>query len=89
MIFFDDYRKRKDTLETKKCKNCLRRISLHWNVCPWCKHSDYLFNEEYLYNEQRMVRKAAHNRSVYASGLSLPVMPDGRACRSVLNTSPE
>jgi hypothetical protein len=55
-LFFDDYRKRKDTLETKKCKNCLRRISLHWNVCPWCKHSDYLFNEEYLYNEQRMAK---------------------------------
>ena len=55
-LFFDDYRKRKDTLETKKCKNCLRRISLHWNVCPWCKHSDYLFNEEYLYNKQRMAK---------------------------------
>jgi hypothetical protein len=49
-LFFDDYISRKDTLETKKCKNVLRRISLHWNVCPWCKHSDYLFNEEYLYD---------------------------------------
>ena len=50
-LFFDDYRKRKDTLETKKCKNCLRRSGLHWTICPWCKYSDFLFNEEYLYDE--------------------------------------
>ena len=50
-LFYDDYRKRRDTLETKKCRNCLRRVSLHWNICPWCKHSDFSFNEEYLYNE--------------------------------------
>jgi len=40
-LFFDDYRKRKDTAETKKCRSCLRRVSLHWNVCPFCKHSDF------------------------------------------------
>ena len=50
-LFYDDYRKRKDTLETKKCRNCLRRVSLHWNICPWCKHSDFSYNEEYLYKE--------------------------------------
>jgi hypothetical protein len=38
-------------LKTKKCRNCLRRVSLHWNLCPWCKHSGFSFNEEYLYNE--------------------------------------
>jgi len=50
-LFYDDYQKRKVTLETKKCKNCLNRVSLHWHICPWCKHSDFSFNEEYLYNE--------------------------------------
>ena len=50
-LFFDDYESRKDTLETKKCRNCLRRVSLHWNICPWCKHPDFSFNEEYLYDE--------------------------------------
>jgi len=50
-LFYDDYRKRKDTLETKKCRNCLRRVSLHWKICPWCKHPDFSFNEEYLYEE--------------------------------------
>jgi len=49
--YYDDYRKRKNTLETKKCRNCLRRISLHWYICPWCYHSDFSFNEEYLYDE--------------------------------------
>ena len=50
-FFYDDYRKRKDTLETKKCRDCLRRVSLHWNICPWCKRSNFSFNEEYLYDE--------------------------------------
>jgi len=50
-LFYADYRKRKDILETKKCRNCLKRVSLHWNICPWCKHSDFSFNEEYLYKE--------------------------------------
>ena len=50
-LFYPDYRKRKDVLETKKCGNCLRRVSLHWNICPWCKHSGFSFNEEYLYKD--------------------------------------
>jgi hypothetical protein len=56
-LFYDDYRgdyrKRKDTLETKKCRNCLSRVSLHWYLCPYCKHSDFSFNEEHLYDEGR------------------------------------
>jgi uncharacterized OB-fold protein len=50
-LFYYDYKKRKDTLETKKCRNCLRRISLHRHICPWCKRPDFSFNEEYLYTE--------------------------------------
>ena len=46
-----DYEKRRNILETKKCKNCLKRVSLHWYLCPWCKHSEFSFNEEYLHNE--------------------------------------
>jgi len=52
-FFYENYRKRKDTLETKKCTNCLRRVNIHWNICPWCKHSEFIFNEEFLYNEKR------------------------------------
>jgi hypothetical protein len=51
-LFYNDYLKRKNTLETKKCRNCLRRVSLHWNICPWCKHPDFSFNEEYLYIDE-------------------------------------
>jgi len=51
-LFYENYRKRKDTLETKKCKNCLRRVSIHWNICPWCKRSEFAFNEEFLYNTE-------------------------------------
>jgi len=39
--FYDNYLIRKDITETKKCRNCLRRVSLHWNVCPFCKRSDF------------------------------------------------
>ena len=42
-LFFDDYTKRKDITETKKCRNCLRRISSHWNICPFCKTFDFQF----------------------------------------------
>jgi len=48
-LFYENFRTRKDTLETKKCRHCLRRVSLHWNICPWCKRDDFSFNEEYLY----------------------------------------
>jgi len=48
-LFYPDYRKRRDILETKKCRNCLKRVNLHWNICPWCKHSHFSFIEEYLY----------------------------------------
>ena len=57
-LFYPDYRVRKEILETKKCRNCLKRVSLHWNICPWCKQSDFSFNEEYLYNgEKRRTNK--------------------------------
>ena len=52
-LFYADYGKRKDILETKKCRNCLKRVNLDWHICPWCKHSDFSFNEEYLHNEGR------------------------------------
>jgi len=55
-LFYPDYRKRKDILETKKCRNCLKRVSLNWNICPWCKNSNFTFNEEYLYNEGKSGR---------------------------------
>ena len=63
-LSYAEYRKRKDTLETKKCKNCLRRISLHWNICPWCKHSSFSFNEEYLYFVQGRMEYPGNGKSI-------------------------
>ena len=56
-LFYDDYQKRKITLKKKKCKNCLNRVSLHWYICPQCKHSDFSFNEEYLYIEEILQKR--------------------------------
>jgi len=53
-LFYVDYRKRKDILETKKCRNCLKRVDLFWNICPWCKHPDFSFNEEFLYTKNKI-----------------------------------
>jgi translation initiation factor 2 beta subunit (eIF-2beta)/eIF-5 len=30
-----------DAVETKKCTKCLRRISMHFVKCPYCKSSDF------------------------------------------------
>ena len=52
-LFYDDYQKRKVTLETKKCKNCLNSVSLNWHICPWCKHSVFhLMRNIYIMKEQ-------------------------------------
>jgi len=32
--------------ETKKCKKCLRRIDLNYEVCPHCRSRDFQFNDE-------------------------------------------
>ena len=30
--------------ETKKCKNCLRRIPIHYYICPYCRRVDFEFD---------------------------------------------
>jgi len=30
--------------ETKKCKNCLRRIPVDYNRCPYCRRDNFLFD---------------------------------------------
>ncbi|MCL2196076.1 MAG: GyrI-like domain-containing protein [Treponema sp.] len=30
--------------ETKKCKNCLRRVDVHYNRCPYCRRDDFQFD---------------------------------------------
>jgi len=29
--------------ETKKCMNCLRRINVHKNTCPYCGSSNFVY----------------------------------------------
>ena len=42
-IVFDDYLPRKDEADTKKCKNCHRRVRLELIACPFCKQSAFFF----------------------------------------------
>ncbi|MCL2271202.1 MAG: hypothetical protein FWC19_00155 [Treponema sp.] len=32
-----------DMPESKKCKNCLRRIKLDYVICPYCNRSDFFY----------------------------------------------
>jgi len=32
-------------VETKKCKKCLRRISVNFERCPYCRSDDFQFND--------------------------------------------
>jgi Zn finger protein HypA/HybF involved in hydrogenase expression len=43
-IFFFDFPKKKinkETTETKKCRNCLKRIKLDYFYCPYCSSKDF------------------------------------------------
>jgi len=33
-----------ETIENKKCKNCLRRIKLDYIRCPFCSCSNFCFD---------------------------------------------
>jgi hypothetical protein len=35
--------KKKETGETKKCKNCLRRIEIDNYRCPFCRASEFVY----------------------------------------------
>jgi hypothetical protein len=41
---YDIFEKQRETLETKKCLNCLRRILIHYNRCPYCGKDNFQFN---------------------------------------------
>jgi len=31
--------------ETKKCLNCLKRVDVRFEKCPFCKAQDFLYND--------------------------------------------
>jgi ubiquitin len=33
-----------ETTETKKCKKCLRRVKITFDVCPYCESMDFDYN---------------------------------------------
>jgi hypothetical protein len=43
-IVFDDYLSKKGKTNTKKCKNCHRRVSLELTACPFCKQSAFFYH---------------------------------------------
>ena len=40
-----DKSKKEESSETKKCKNCLKRVALHYVRCPYCRTGKFLYNE--------------------------------------------
>jgi len=37
----DDIDSESDTMEKKKCKNCLKRINIGYSRCPFCGCSEF------------------------------------------------
>ncbi|WP_461246401.1 hypothetical protein [Treponema sp. R6D11] len=33
-----------ETIETKKCNNCLKRVTIEQNRCPHCRKDDFTFD---------------------------------------------
>jgi len=33
-----------ETIETKKCNNCLKRVTIEKNRCPFCRRDDFTFD---------------------------------------------
>ena len=33
-----------ETIETKKCKNCLRRVTIDLNRCTQCRKDDFIYD---------------------------------------------
>jgi len=45
-IFSSDGFSKKDSVETKKCRNCLRRVKLDKYRCTYCGSSDFQIDEK-------------------------------------------
>jgi len=41
---FSDILREKETSQTKKCMNCLRRIKIYHYKCPYCRTTNFDFN---------------------------------------------
>ena len=37
-----------ENVETKKCKNCLRRTVLESNKCPHCRSDDFIYDGVFM-----------------------------------------
>jgi len=33
-----------ETIETKKCSNCLKRVTLEEGSCPFCRKDDFIYD---------------------------------------------
>ena len=33
-----------ETIETKKCKNCLKRVTIEQYRCPYCRKDDFTYD---------------------------------------------
>jgi Zn finger protein HypA/HybF involved in hydrogenase expression len=40
-----DKPKKEESSETKKCSKCLKRVSLHYERCPYCRSRQFWFND--------------------------------------------
>jgi len=32
-----------ETIETKKCNNCLKRVNIEQVICPFCRNDDFAY----------------------------------------------
>ena len=33
-----------ETIETKKCNNCLKRVTIEQDRCPYCRSDDFIYD---------------------------------------------
>ena len=58
-----------ETIETKKCNNCLRRINIEKNRCPYCRKDDF------TYDGAVIIRALPQKFNLFKSILALFKMP--------------
>jgi len=42
----------KETIETKKCNNCLKRITIEENRCPFCRKDDFTYDGAFIVRDK-------------------------------------
>ena len=44
ILFLKETEMETETIETKKCNNCLKRVSLEYLRCPHCREDDFIYD---------------------------------------------